>query len=102
MYNLPPLNHGPLSVFAPTPSAAANRLFLECLTPAKRFVQTPGTKVGSSAMPARSSTTLLSKDLRFLNIKASYNLASVVYPAYPTLNPEPLITRPYPTLNPKP
>ena len=44
VYNLPPLNHGPLEVFAPTCSAYANRLFIESLTPAKRFVATPGTK----------------------------------------------------------
>jgi len=44
VYNLPPLNHGPAGVFAPTCSAAANRLFIQCLTPAKRFAATPSTK----------------------------------------------------------
>jgi hypothetical protein len=44
VYNLPPLNHGPVTNFAPTCSAYANRLFIECLTPSKRFVATPNTK----------------------------------------------------------
>ena len=44
VYNLPVLNHGPPSVFAPTCSAYANRLFLESLTPSKRFVASPNTK----------------------------------------------------------
>lgn len=44
VYNLPSLNHGPPDVFAPTCSAYANRVFVECLTPSKRFVATPKMK----------------------------------------------------------